>query len=102
MHGRMGRQHRSNQCAVTAADVDQGVDSGEVIGAEQRLGNRDRLSCHESIEASCELGIAIDVVEEPGMPDVIEGGFAGLDAVHEFAPSLPIGGGAIEDRAMTQ
>ena len=78
-------QQRDELRAVAAADVDDRVDAGEVVGFEDGVRLAAVDADHRGVEDLGLVEMFAEVVEDGLAEDFVERFFAGLDAVDDFA-----------------
>ena len=86
----MRLKDRGKQPAVTAADVNDAVDAGEIQRLYDRAGVGEGLACEIGGEDIAAAKILVPPVPHVGAEHMIEGRCAGLQGRDEIGPGLPV------------
>ena len=90
LHGGVFVQDGFEDGAVAAADIDERVDAGVIVGVDHCLRFRAVEAGHGGVKDLRRLGMFGEKIENGFAEDVIEGGLAGLHAVEQIAPGAVV------------
>ena len=92
-------EHRAHQHPVAATDVDEPLDPGQVIGADERGRDERRSRRHRIVDQDTRSGMTLEVLPEPATVRLAKSSLAGPHAVGEVSVRPPMPLLADHDRA---
>src|SRR6185436_10342418 len=97
VHVRMRLQNNSEQCTVPSADVDDGAQSCEIVGAHDLPRHNPGEINSGLIENGSRVRIPLQMLETVGTDDELPRTAAGLHAVEKVAPKRPLATAPVEE-----